>query len=178
MIVRQKKDLSKAHQKRHENSLHHQIEHHGITPYMLKFLEQGLVTGVSKDTIKRRKNGLVRFIAWCGERELHDVRSITKPILERYQRYLYYYRKADGEPLTFSSQHVMLSPLKSFFKWLARENYILYNPASELELPKKSKSLPRYIMSIDEDEAERTLQILTELGEVEEELDAMQQGAR
>ncbi len=31
---------------------------------------------------------------------------------------------------------------------------------------------------IDEEEAERTLQILTELGEVEEELDAMQQGAR
>jgi len=31
---------------------------------------------------------------------------------------------------------------------------------------------------IDEDEASRTLQILEELGEVQEELDAMQQGAR
>jgi len=31
---------------------------------------------------------------------------------------------------------------------------------------------------IDEDEASRTLQILEELGEVQEELDAMEQGAR
>ena len=96
---------------------------------------------------------IVRHLLADMRRHLHDVRSITKPILERYQRYLYYYRKADGEPLTFSSQHVMLSPLKSFFKWLTRENYIVYNPASELELLKKSKKLPRYIMSIDEIEA-------------------------
>ena len=27
-------------------------------------------------------------------------------------------------------------PLRAWFKWLARENHILSNPASELELPR------------------------------------------
>jgi integrase/recombinase XerD len=75
---------------------------------------------------------------------------MTKPILERYQRHLYHYRKSDGQPLTLSSQQMMLTPLKTFFKWLARNNHILYNPASELEIPKKTHRLPRYILTLDE----------------------------
>jgi integrase/recombinase XerD len=43
----------------------------------------------------------------------------------------------------------MLSSLKSFFKWLTEENYLLYNPASELKLPKPPKKLPRTILSED-----------------------------
>ena len=47
----------------------------------------------------------------------------------RYQQYLYYYRKYDGHPLSMGSQNVMLTPQRSFFRWLTRENYPLYNPA-------------------------------------------------
>lgn len=153
MVLRLKRDFTNPQKKRQENSLSNQIEHNGITPYMNQFLSHGEVTGSSKDTIRRRKSALTKFIAWCEERDIQQPQEVTKPILERYQRYLYYYRKSNGEPLTFSSQHVMLSPLKTFFKWLTRGNFILYNPASELELPKKAKKLPRYIMSIDEVES-------------------------
>jgi integrase/recombinase XerD len=48
--------------------------------------------GQSKDTIKRRQAALRRFIHWCDERDLKTPQEITKPILERYQRHLYYYR--------------------------------------------------------------------------------------
>ena len=126
---------------------------HGIARYMVHYLEVSRVQGVSKDTIKRRNSALRRFIVWCDERGLDDPRMVTKPILERYQRYLYYYRKENGEPLSVGSQNVFLTPVKSFFKWLTRENYLLYNPASELILPKKPKHLPRYILSLDEVEA-------------------------
>ena len=126
------------------------IEHNGFYPYFSRYLESNAVQGISVDTIKRRDSALRRFIAWCDERGLDDPREITKPILERYQRHLYYYRKSDGEPLSVGSQQVLLTPLKSFFKWLTQENYLLYNPASELVLPKKPKGLPRSILSIDE----------------------------
>ncbi|ODS24402.1 hypothetical protein AB835_03630 [Candidatus Endobugula sertula] len=102
------------------------------------------------DTIKRRDSALRRFIEWCDDRGLDDPTAITKPILERYQRYLYHYRKDNGEPLSIGSQNVMLTPVKSFFKWLTQENYLLYNPASELVLPKKPKGLPRNILSVEE----------------------------
>ncbi|NOX26895.1 MAG: tyrosine-type recombinase/integrase [Gammaproteobacteria bacterium] len=87
---------------------------------------------------------------WCEERELQQPQDITKPILERYKRHLYYTRKSNGDPLSTGSQHTLLTPLKTFFRYLAKENHILYNPASELEIPKKPKRLPKAILHQDE----------------------------
>ena len=143
MALRRKKHNSRTRFKR-------VIEHNGFYPYFARYIESNQVQGVSKDTIRRRDSALRRFIEWCDERGLDDPRSITKPMLERYQRYLYHYRKDDGEPLSMGSQNVILTPIKSFFKWLTQENYLLYNPASELILPKKPKGLPRNILTTDE----------------------------
>lgn len=126
------------------------IEASGFYPYMQSFLEWTQVKGQSKDTQRRRQAALRRFIHWCDERDLQQPQEITKPILERYQRHLYYYRKSDGQPLTYGSQLAFLTPIRSFFKWLTKENHILYNPASELELPKKPKRLPKTILGIEE----------------------------
>jgi integrase/recombinase XerD len=126
------------------------IEASGFYPYLRSFLEWGEVTGLSKDTTKRREAALRRFVHWCDERDLKSPKEITKPILERYQRHLYYYRKSDGQPLSHGSQLGMLTPLRAFFKWLTRENHILYNPASEMELPRKIRRLPKTILSLDE----------------------------
>jgi integrase/recombinase XerD len=124
-----------------------------LTAYMNAHCEWMLVTGHSQETVRTRRNRLKRFIVWCEERALRDPKDITKPILERYQRHLFYYRKADGQPLSFGMQLGLLASLKVFFKWLARENHILYNPASELTLPKVPQHLPRVILSIQEVEA-------------------------
>jgi integrase/recombinase XerD len=80
-------------------------------------------------------------------------RDVTKPMLERYQRTLFYTEKPDGSPLTLSTQHHRLSFLKQYFKWLARENHLLSNPASELELPKVEKRLPKHVLTATEAEA-------------------------
>jgi integrase/recombinase XerD len=73
--------------------------------------------------------------------------EITRPILERYQRHLFYYRKKNGEPLSFRSQHSRLVPLRVWFKWMTRQNYILHNPASEIDLPRLGRTLPKNILS-------------------------------
>jgi integrase/recombinase XerD len=121
--------------------------------YMTAHFEWMRVTGYSEDTIRARRVAIRRFIAWCDERSLRDPKEITKPILERYQRHLFYHRKVDGRPMTLGSQHGCLAPLKTFFKWLARENHIPYNPASEIALPKLPKHLPRVILSAQEVES-------------------------
>ena len=143
MALRKKKHDSHFNRKR-------PIEHSGFYPYMARYLEAQQVLGCSKDTHRRRESALRRFIAWSDERSLEDPREITKPILECYQKHLYYYRKSNGDPLSAGSQNVILTPIKSFFKWLTQENYLLYNPASELKIPKKPKRLPRSILSIEE----------------------------
>ena len=81
---------------------------------------------------------------------LRQPKAITKPILERYQRSLYHLRKVNGDPLTFRGQHARLVPIRAFFKWLARQNYLLYNPASEIELPKLEHRLPKHVLTKSE----------------------------
>ncbi len=126
---------------------------HPLTRYMHAHFEWMLTHGYSADTVRARKIAMKRFIVWCAEHELDDPRLITAPVLERYQRHLFYYRKADGTPLTFGSQLGALAPLKTFFKWLTREHHILYNPASELVLPKQPKRLPRSLLAQEDIEA-------------------------
>ena len=116
--------------------------------YVNAHLDWMLIHNYSADTVRARRVALRRFVTWCSERSLDDPRAITKPILERYQRGLFYHRKADGKPMTVGAQLGCLAPLKTFFKWLARENHILYNPASELELPRSPKRLPRSLLSV------------------------------
>lgn len=126
------------------------IATNGITPYLKRFIEASAVAGLSETTVEIRRRMLSRFILWCDERDLDRPQDITRPILERYRRYLYHYRKANGEPLSFATQQQRLVPIKMFFKWLTKENYILYNPASELELPKVHRRLPKQLLSADE----------------------------
>lgn len=126
------------------------LDHHGITVYLKQFLDWSASMGYSARTIEIRDYAIRRFISWCDERGLTQPQDITCPILERYRRFLYHYRKENGEPLSFVSQHTRLVPLKAFFKWLAKEHHILYNPASELELPRLHRRLPKYILTSDE----------------------------
>ncbi|MBL1274788.1 MAG: site-specific tyrosine recombinase XerC [Ectothiorhodospiraceae bacterium] len=126
------------------------IEHSAFYPYLQRYLEQLTVRNHSDDTCQRYDSNIRQFIHWSDERGIDDPRAVTKPILERYQKHLYYRRKDNGDPLSFSSQHIKLASLKAWFKWLTRENYLLYNPASELIMPRTPERLPRYILSLDD----------------------------
>ena len=71
-------------------------------------------------------------------------------MLERDQRHLFYYRKADGMPLTLGTQLGSLAPLKTWFRWVLREHHILANPAADIDLPRQPKRLPRAVPSVQE----------------------------
>ena len=120
--------------------------------HMLRFSAWQREKAYSERTVENREAALRPFITGCAERGLTRPQEITKPILERYQRHLFLYRKPNGEPLSTRSQHVRTTPIKALFKWLASGNHILYNPASELELPRMEKRLPRHVLSAREAE--------------------------
>jgi integrase/recombinase XerD len=133
------------------------LAHNRLMRYMDEHFEWMLVTGYSADTIRARRVALRKFIAWADERGLGDPREITKPMLERYQRWLFYYRKPEGKdagaPLTIAMQYQYLAPLKTWFRWMSREHHILANPAADLDLPRQPKRLPRSVPSVQEVEA-------------------------
>ncbi|MFN3465299.1 MAG: site-specific tyrosine recombinase XerC [Terricaulis sp.] len=101
-------------------------------------------------TIEQRNIAIGAFIAWAALRGVERPQDVTRPMLERYQRHLFHHRKADGAPLAFRTQATRLTPIRAYFKWLARERLVLFNPAADLELPRGEKRLPANILSPDE----------------------------
>ncbi|WP_301101444.1 site-specific tyrosine recombinase XerC [Propionivibrio sp.] len=118
--------------------------------YAAAYLEWSRVMGYREQGVVMRDKALRRFIRWCDERGLSSPGEITLPILERYQRHLYQVRKADGQPLAFTSQQALLVPLKGWFKWLTRSRHTLTNPASELMLPRTPLRLPMHVLTVAE----------------------------
>jgi integrase/recombinase XerD len=126
------------------------IDNNGITPYLSRFSEWAASMNYSAETIKKREVSIRRFIEWCDMRGLDKPQDINKAMLEGYRKHLHYYRKRNGYPLSVPTQHSLLAPLRAFFKWLNKENHILYNPASDFELPRLPKRLPKYILTVEE----------------------------
>jgi integrase/recombinase XerD len=94
------------------------------------------------------------FLSWCRRIRITAPTQVTRTSLESYQKYLFNYRKKDGQPLAVASQHSRLAPLKVWFKWLTCRKYISQDPAAELELPRVGYKLPNVL---NRDEAELVL---------------------
>jgi integrase/recombinase XerD len=129
----------------------------GMYAWMVRYLEAMRVRNYSERTVENREMYLGFFIAWCDARSLTRPQDVTKPILDRYQRHLFQMRKTNGKPLSFSSQLQRLTPVRAYFKWLTRQNVLLWNPASEIELPRQEKRLPKHVLTIDD--AERVMDV-------------------
>ena len=124
----------------------------GMLALMAPYFEWMQVRNYSDQTVDTRRGKLGYFIDWCVARGIHRPAEVTKPIVERYQRYLFHYRKRDGDPLTFQSQVNRLTPIRTWFRWLCRYNHILYNPAADIELPKAEHRLPKCVLTANEAE--------------------------
>ena len=118
-----------------------------------RFLEHLAVRNYAEATLINTASTLRLFTAWCADRGILRPEEVSRDVVERYQRWLYHYRQESGKPLSFHTQYNRLVHVKSFFRWLARERYLLYNPASELEMPRLTRRLPTAVLTVSEVEA-------------------------
>ena len=125
---------------------------HGFPVLVEEFCTDLSARGYSPATVTNRRQGLAQLAQWLLDRGVSRPVEVTRPMLVRYQRHLFHYRKADGDPLSFRSQNQRLLTVRAFYRWAVRNNLILSNPASELELPKVERRLPRPALSISEAE--------------------------
>ncbi|WP_168404136.1 tyrosine-type recombinase/integrase, partial [Erwinia amylovora] len=117
---------------------------------LLRFVKWRRERNWSETTLKTQTHHDYRFICWASERGIHHAADVTRPVLERWQRHLYQYRKSNGEPLSPRTQRTALQPLQVWFSWMAKQGLILANPAADLELPRLEKHLPRTILSVEQ----------------------------
>ncbi|MGC2831951.1 MAG: site-specific tyrosine recombinase XerC [Candidatus Acidiferrum sp.] len=119
-----------------------------------KYLQHLAVKGFSESTLRVRRVHMEMFLKWCSRNRISAPTKITRTSIESYQRYLFQYKKKDGQPLAVASQHSRLAPLKVWFKWLTHRKYISRDPAAELELPRVGYKLPNVM---NKEEVERVL---------------------
>jgi integrase/recombinase XerD len=111
------------------------------------------VRGYSPQSVEFRAHMLWYFACWCEERGLTAPSQVTRPLVQRYQRHLFYYRKANGQPLTAGTQYGRLQVVQMCFRYLVREGQLPANPAADIDLPRKVRSLPKAVLTSDELEA-------------------------
>jgi len=121
-----------------------------LANHAARYLQNLAVRNYTADTIEGRKDALKVFLLWANERDLTEPNSITKPILESYQRHLWRWKKHNGKPLGISTQRGRLSTVKDFFAYLVKSNHIPANPASELEMPRSEKRLPKEPLGLEQ----------------------------
>lgn len=117
------------------------------------FLTDLSARGYSPATVRARRQALAVFAQWCLDRGLDGPAMVSRPVLVRYQRWLFHYRKADGDPLTFRSQNARLLPVRALFAWCVKNGHLAANPASDLDLPKVEQRLPKAALTAAEAEA-------------------------
>ncbi len=119
-----------------------------------RYLEHLRVRNYSPQTIYSTGKLLRYFRMFCEQIGVTQARQVTRAVMVNYQSYLYHYRKeASGTALTVATQQHWIISVANFFSWLTREGFILYNPASDLDLPRSEFRLPKAVLSAAEVEA-------------------------
>ncbi len=110
---------------------------------MVRYLSDLERRNYSPTTLDVRRRQLRAFARWLEERDVRDAAQVTRAMIERYQRWLFAYRRADdGRPLTVGYQIQRVKPIEMLFRWAVRKHYLPANPASDLDHPRPVKKLP------------------------------------
>ncbi len=90
---------------------------------------------------RTRRSRLAQFHSWCAERSIERPQDVTHAHLARFQRHLFLYRKANGQPIAVNGQRIALFTVEMFFRWLVKQGVVPSNPAADLELPRRTEDL-------------------------------------
>lgn len=124
----------------------------GLMAAMHRYLEHRAMLGTTEQGLYNQERFLRDFIEWGDTRGVTHPQQVSRAVLERYQRWLFHYRKMDGEPLHIRTQCAKVSPLKGFFRWLTKTAEIPANPAADLDMPRQIHTIVHQVLSAEEAE--------------------------
>lgn len=103
----------------------------------------------SAGTIRTRSIHLHRFTRWCNEQGCFGPKTLSMDLLFRYQASLLASRRFACVPLRISTQHSYLLSIRSWLRWMQRQALIDQDLGLDIQLPKPSQRLPRYLSAAD-----------------------------
>lgn len=119
-----------------------------LRAYMQAYHQWMRERNYSNHTIRNHRCFFGKFLRWCEDRGIVNPRDISSGLIERYQRSLYQHRDPEsGEPLSFNGQRVVGMAIHSFFRWMKKRGHLPFNPAADIELPRRERHLPKYSLT-------------------------------
>ena len=76
----------------------------GLAAHLLRYLDRLTERNYSPWTVDRLHGHLRDFTVWCEGQGVTRPSGLDRPLLEAYQRYLFHYRKKNGQPLSGHDQ--------------------------------------------------------------------------
>ncbi len=119
--------------------------------YLKEYLKHLKALNYVEKTIATHKRCVKRFLRYINdELNISDVAKVTREIALGFQQYLVAAESRYKKKLSITTQGMYLSCVKGFFKFLVLYDYILYDPTSIIELPRRGNRLPRGILTLEE----------------------------
>jgi len=104
-----------------------------------------------KNTILKHQNNLKIFFNYCSLKEKIYLNSITRDILEEYMFELFNTKTIrHNKKLSTSTLIEYILSVKLYFRYLTKENHIIYDPAQFLKLPKLERKIITNYFTQDE----------------------------
>ena len=101
-----------------------------------EYKHQLKVRGYAKSTVECYSRGIDLFCAYLQERQISDIRAVTKQIIFDYQA------KIMERPIEMESKALELRPVKRLFEHLMENNQLLVNPAEGIvETDRKNRKI-------------------------------------
>jgi tyrosine recombinase XerC len=93
----------------------------------------------SPHTLRNYKSDLKQFEEFLFKSQIRDIKSVTYFYIRNFLAYL---KNRNCKKKSLARK---LATLRSFFKYLCRENYLKLNPALYVRSPKLDKRLPKFL---------------------------------
>ncbi len=114
-------------------------------------LQQSLkVRNFAARTIEQTCWKLKKFNAWLIQNDIFTIDDITKDAVRSYQVELYQVINAKGQQNSVGYQNGMLSAVKQLTRFLYERDFIVSDPARDIQYAKRPKMLPRGILTPSE----------------------------
>lgn len=116
-----------------------------LEPAYLTFLEHLEVErNVSRLTIRNYSHYLRRFIAWSSEKKVKHVTEIDSDLVRSYRVYLARYVDEQGRTLSKKTQSFHVIALRSWFKFLVKNDVAVLHP-EKIDLPKSESKTMKFL---------------------------------
>jgi len=118
-----------------------------IPEHLAAFADDLALRNYSARTASDYGYSLRSLATFLDQRAIADAGAITSAHLADFQRWLYFQPTRHGAARGVCNQNAVLAAVRSFFRFLRREGYIIRDPAAELEYAREPRRLPRNILT-------------------------------